>query len=64
MKDKRLAVLIDADNVPYSNVKEMLNEIAKYDIDTLIVHSSTKQVTANDMNNLLAALEKSKNQNV
>lgn len=29
MKDLRLAVLIDADNVPYSNVKEMLEEIAK-----------------------------------
>ena len=23
-KDPRLAVLIDADNIPYSNVKEML----------------------------------------
>ena len=29
MKDLRLAVLIDADNVPYANVKEMLEEIAK-----------------------------------
>src|SRR6478752_5848366 len=29
MKDKRLAVLIDADNVPYANIKEMLEEIAK-----------------------------------
>jgi len=29
MKDKRLAVLIDADNVPYTNIKEMLEEIAK-----------------------------------
>src|SRR6201987_785698 len=29
MDDKRLAVLIDADNVPYSNIKEMLEEIAK-----------------------------------
>ena len=26
MKDQRLAVLIDADNVPYSNIKEMLEE--------------------------------------
>lgn len=32
--DLRLAVLIDADNVPYSNVKEMLEEIAKYGIPT------------------------------
>lgn len=29
-KDLRLAVLIDADNIPYSNIKGMLEEIAKY----------------------------------
>ncbi len=29
MKDLRLAVLIDADNVPYSSTKEMLEEISK-----------------------------------
>jgi uncharacterized LabA/DUF88 family protein len=29
-KDLRLAILIDADNVPYSNVKGMMEEIAKY----------------------------------
>jgi hypothetical protein len=29
-KDLRLAVLIDADNVPYSNIQGMLEEIAKY----------------------------------
>jgi uncharacterized LabA/DUF88 family protein len=29
MKEERLAVLIDADNVPYANIKEMLEEIAK-----------------------------------
>ena len=29
-KEHKLAVLIDADNVPYSNVKGMLEEIAKY----------------------------------
>lgn len=29
MQDHRLAVLIDADNVPYANVKEMLEEISK-----------------------------------
>lgn len=28
-KDLKLAVLIDADNVPYSNVKGMMEEIAK-----------------------------------
>jgi len=29
-KDLKLAVLIDADNVPYSNVKGMMEEIAKF----------------------------------
>ena len=29
LNDLRLAVLIDADNIPYSNVKGMLEEIAK-----------------------------------
>ncbi|RAJ85530.1 OST-HTH/LOTUS domain-containing protein [Chitinophaga dinghuensis] len=29
-KDLRLAVLIDADNIPYHNVKGMLAEVAKY----------------------------------
>jgi len=33
-KDLRLAVLIDADNIPYSNVKGMLEEIAKYGTPT------------------------------
>jgi Fe-S-cluster formation regulator IscX/YfhJ len=33
-KDNRLAVLIDADNVPYSNVKGMMEEIAKYGTPT------------------------------
>ena len=33
-KDLKLAVLIDADNVPYSNVKGMLEEIAKYGTPT------------------------------
>ena len=30
----RFAVLIDADNVPYSNVKGMMEEIAKYGVPT------------------------------
>ncbi|MFH0865124.1 MAG: NYN domain-containing protein [Bacteroidota bacterium] len=34
IKDLRLAVLIDADNVPFSNVKEMFEEIAKYGTPT------------------------------
>ena len=29
-KDQNLAVLIDADNIPSSYVKEMMEEIAKY----------------------------------
>lgn len=33
-KDLRLAVLIDADNIPYANVKEMMEEIAKYGTPT------------------------------
>lgn len=35
MAEDRLAVLIDADNVPYSNVKEMLEEIAKNGTPTI-----------------------------
>lgn len=35
MKDIRLAVLIDADNVPYSNIKEMLEEVAKNGTPTI-----------------------------
>ncbi len=34
IKDLRLAVLIDADNVPYANIKEMLEEIAKFGTPT------------------------------
>lgn len=34
LKDLRLAVLIDADNVPYSNIRGMLQEIAKYGTPT------------------------------
>jgi hypothetical protein len=33
-KDLRLAILIDADNIPYSNVKGMMEEIAKYGTPT------------------------------
>ncbi len=33
-RDPRLAVLIDADNVPYSNIKGILEEIAKYGTPT------------------------------
>ena len=33
-KELKLAILIDADNVPYSNVKGMMEEIAKYGTPT------------------------------
>ena len=35
MKDKRLAVLIDADNVPYANIKGLLEEVAKNGTPTI-----------------------------
>ncbi|MFN3940473.1 MAG: NYN domain-containing protein, partial [Chitinophagales bacterium] len=35
MKDERLAVLIDADNIPYAPIKEMLEEIAKNGTPTI-----------------------------
>ncbi|MES2800655.1 MAG: NYN domain-containing protein [Bacteroidota bacterium] len=35
MTEDKLAVLIDADNVPYANVKEMLEEIAKNGTPTI-----------------------------
>ncbi|MFT5915699.1 MAG: hypothetical protein ACJAWV_001018 [Flammeovirgaceae bacterium] len=35
MKDEKLAVLIDADNVSHANVQEMLDEIAKYGNPTI-----------------------------
>jgi hypothetical protein len=35
MKDEKLAVLIDADNVPYAYIKEMLDEVAKYGNPTI-----------------------------
>lgn len=35
MAEIRLAVLIDAENVPYSNVKGVMEEIAKYGIPTI-----------------------------
>lgn len=34
-KDMKLAVLIDADNIPYSNIKEMLDEISRFGVPTI-----------------------------
>lgn len=55
MKDEKLAVLIDADNVPYANVKEMLDEIAKYGNPTIkrIYADWTKPTVAGWKNVLL-----------
>ena len=46
--DLRFAVLIDADNVPYSNVKGMMEEIAKYGVPTFkrIYGDWTKQTVS------------------
>lgn len=46
--DLKLAVLIDADNIPYSNVKPMMEEIAKYGTPTFkrIYGDWTKPTTA------------------
>ena len=34
-KDLKLAVLIDADNIPHTNIKGMLDEIAKFGVPTI-----------------------------
>jgi len=54
-KDLRLAILIDADNVPYSNVKGMMEEIAKYGTPTFkrIYGDWTKPVLSGWKNVLL-----------
>lgn len=53
--DLKLAVLIDADNVPYANVKEMFEEIAKYGTPTFkrIYADWTKQSVSGWKNVLL-----------
>ncbi len=47
-KELKLAVLIDADNIPYANVKAMMEEIAKYGTPTFkrIYGDWTKPTTA------------------
>ncbi|HLN21648.1 MAG TPA: NYN domain-containing protein [Bacteroidales bacterium] len=48
LNDLRLAVLIDADNIPYSNIRAMLEEIAKYGTPTFkrIYGDWTRQSTS------------------
>lgn len=55
MTEDKLAVLIDADNVPYANVKEMLEEIAKNGTPTIkrIYADWTKPTVAGWKNVLL-----------
>ncbi|MFT5971029.1 MAG: uncharacterized LabA/DUF88 family protein/Fe-S-cluster formation regulator IscX/YfhJ [Flavobacteriales bacterium] len=54
-KELKLAVLIDADNVPYARVKEMLDEVAKFGIPTIkrIYGDWTKQTVSGWKNALL-----------
>jgi hypothetical protein len=57
-KDLKLAVLIDADNVPYANVKEMFEEIAKYGTPTFKrIYADWTKPTVSGWKNVL--LEKS-----
>jgi uncharacterized LabA/DUF88 family protein len=55
LKDLRLAVLIDADNVPYSHIRAMLQEIAKYGTPTFkrIYADWTKPTVSGWKNTLL-----------
>ncbi len=53
-KDLRLAVLIDADNVPYSNIRGMLEEIAKYGTPTFKrIYSDWTRPNMNGWKNVL-----------
>jgi uncharacterized LabA/DUF88 family protein len=55
MTEQRLAVLIDADNVPYANVREMMEEISKNGTPTIkrIYADWTRQSTSGWKNVLL-----------
>ncbi|HEX9981122.1 MAG TPA: NYN domain-containing protein [Flavobacterium sp.] len=53
-KELRLAVLIDADNVPYSNVKGMMEEIAKFGTPTTKrIYADWTKPNANGWKNVL-----------
>ena len=55
-KDLKLAVLIDADNVPYANVKEMFEEIAKYGTPTFKrIYADWTKPTVSGWKNVLLA---------
>ncbi len=54
MTEIKLAVLIDADNVPYSNVKEMLEEISKNGTPTIKrIYADWTQPTVSGWKNVL-----------
>jgi uncharacterized LabA/DUF88 family protein len=54
--DFKLAVLIDADNVPYANVKEMFEEIAKYGTPTFKrIYADWTKPTVSGWKNVLLA---------
>ena len=54
MQDHKLAVLIDADNVPYANVKEMLEEISKSGTPTIKrIYGDWTKPTASGWKNVL-----------
>ncbi|MFC4096446.1 NYN domain-containing protein [Euzebyella saccharophila] len=54
MKDEKLAVLIDADNITHANVKEMLDEIAKYGNPTIKrIYADWTKPTVNGWKNVL-----------
>jgi uncharacterized LabA/DUF88 family protein len=52
--EKRLAVLIDADNVPYSHIKEMMEELSKNGILTIKrIYADWTRPTANGWKSVL-----------
>ncbi len=54
MTDDKLAVLIDADNVPYANVKEMLEEISRYGTPTIKrIYADWTKTTVSGWKNVL-----------
>ncbi len=60
MTDQKLAVLIDADNVPYKNVKEMLEEISRNGTPTIkrIYADWTKPLTFSEYKISIASMIK------
>lgn len=54
MRDLRLAILIDADNVPYSSIKEMLEEISKTGTPTIKrIYADWTRASASGWKNVL-----------